>query len=485
MTEYPTLLIVDDDRSNLDSYALGFARQHYRILTAGGGAEALNILRSEPVDVVLTDLKMPGVDGLAVVQAASSLPVPAVTIVITAFGTIESAVEAMRHGAFDYITKPVNLLELRAKVEKAVEVRSLRVKNESLQGLLNQKFRFEGVIGVSKEMQEIIEQSRMVADSRVSVLVEGESGTGKELIARAIHFNSPRAAGPFVPIHCAAIPESLLESELFGHEKGSFTGAIQRRIGQIESADGGTVFLDEVGEIPLSVQVKLLRVIEQREITRIGRTQPVPVDMRMVAATNKDLSREVAEGRFREDLYYRLNVVRITIPPLRQRPVDIPALVHHFLETLGRENNRPSLKISQDALQCLMNYSWPGNIRQLRNVLEQTIVFSRGDFLNLEDLPLSVHAETQNTPALTSAAARAPHISSEETPSAGDLGIDDKMTLDEIERRYIVYTLDKLKENRTRTAEKLGISRRTLQRKLKELGLEEQACAEMSQETEE
>jgi len=482
----PTLLIVDDDRSNLESYSLGFARQPYRVLTANGGVEALSLLRTETIDAVLTDLKMPDVDGLAVVRAAASLPVPPGCIVITAYGTIESAVEAMRHGAFDYITKPVNLLELRAKVEKALEVRTLRLKNEDLQGLLNQRFRFEGVIGVSKEMQEIIEQARTAADSRISVLIEGESGTGKELLARAIHFNSPRAGGPFVPIHCAAIPETLLESELFGHEKGAFTGAVQRRIGQFESAHGGTVFLDEVSDISPAVQVKLLRVLEQREIVRVGSTQPIALDIRLVAATNKDLAQEVGEGRFREDLYYRLNVVRIRIPALRQRPADIPPLVHHYLQTLARENNRSPLQISGAALQCLVNYAWPGNIRQLRNVMEQLVVFSRSEVLGLKDLPPPVRESTGELNEDFSESADNISDGAKTSGSSGEekdeLVLDAKMSLDEIERRYILYTLARMKDNRTRAAERLGISRRTLQRKLKELGADDHNRGELSRE---
>jgi two-component system response regulator AtoC len=289
-----------------------------------------------------------------------------------------------------------------------------------------------------------------------------------------------------VPIHCAAIPETLLESELFGHEKGAFTGAVQRRIGQFESAHGGTVFLDEVSDISPAVQVKLLRVLEQREIVRVGGTQPIALDIRLVAATNKDLAQEVGEGRFREDLYYRLNVVRIRIPSLRQRPADIPPLVHHYLQTLARENNRSPLQISAAALQCLVNYAWPGNIRQLRNVMEQLVVFSRSEVLGIKDLPPPVresagelNEDFSESVDNISEGAKMRESSGEKTD---ELVLDAKMTLDEIERRYILYTLARMKDNRTRAAEKLGISRRTLQRKLKELGADDHGRAKLSQE---
>jgi two-component system response regulator AtoC len=471
MTQEPTLLIVDDDRANLDSYVMGFQRQPYRIVTANGGAGAIEILRQGEVDVVLTDLKMPEVDGLEVIRAAAAQPVSPPTIVITAFGTIETAVEAMRLGAIDYVTKPVNLIELRAKVEKALEFRSLQVRNDELQGLLNERFKFEGVVGVSRAMHEVIEHSRMVARSRASALIEGESGTGKELIARAIHFNSPRASGPFVPIHCAAIPETLLESELFGSEKGAYTGAEHRRIGYFESAEGGTVFLDELAEIPLGTQVKLLRVLEQREITRVGAAKPIPIDIRLVAATNKRLEEEVKEGRFREDLYYRLNVVRIPLPPLRERTEDIPPLVSHFLKELAHENDRPKPGISPAALDCLGKHPWPGNIRELRNVLEQVIIFCEVDTIDVPHLPPNVArwADTEMQAASSGAGG---------SSAAPEAKSQDEMTLEELETRHIFQTLERMRDNRTKAAEKLGISRRTLQRKLKELDSEEKSAPE-------
>ncbi|MFP4379210.1 MAG: sigma-54-dependent transcriptional regulator [Candidatus Sumerlaeia bacterium] len=463
MNREPVLLIVDDDSANLESYSMGFARQPYRLLKAEGGAQAVKMLKSEDenIDVVLTDLKMPEVDGLEVVRAASAARIPAVSIVITAYGTIESAVEAMRLGAFDYITKPVNLSELRTKVEKAIQVRQLRLENEALEPVDADKFKFEGVIGNSSQMSAIIEEARMVAATKVSALVEGESGTGKELIARAIHYNSPRAEKPFVPIHCAALPETLLESELFGHEQGAFTDAHQQRIGKFESANGGTVFLDELAEIPLTTQVKLLRVLEQREVTRVGATHAIPIDIRLVAATNKDLDKEVEEGRFREDLYYRLNVVRIRIPPLRERPEDIPPLVEHFLKQLTRENRRPNISLTDRAMTALCSHPWYGNVRELRNVIEQIVVFARDTRVDIEDLPASLE--------LTGFDAKPEEPA---TPKAGaSPGAD--VSLAELEKEHILRTLKKMGGNRTRAAKKLGISRRTMQRKLKEMGYDE------------
>ena len=479
MTEKkPILLIVDDDRANLDSYSIGFARQPYRLLVAEGGEAALEILGRETVDVVLTDLKMPRVDGLEVVRAAASLPVAPVTIVITAYGTIETAVEAMRRGAFDYITKPVNLLELRGKVQKALEVRALRVRVALPRAGSESRFRFEGVVGESRKMRELIEQARIVARSRASVLIEGESGTGKELIARAIHFNSPRAAGPFVPIHCAALPESLLESELFGFEKGSFTGALERRIGQFESANGGTVFLDELAEIPLATQVKLLRVLEERQIMRVGSTTPLAIDIRLVGATNKHLDREVKEGRFREDLYYRLNVVRIHLPPLRERREDIPPLVQHFLAELAEENQRPGLKTTPEAMQALATHPWYGNVRELRNVVEQIVVFACSDTVQLDDLPTSMkllgdagYGQGATPPDQAGPASERGGLDETKAPAVKSRKAED-LSLAELEHRHILETLEKLKGNRTHAARHLGISRRTLQRKLRELGLE-------------
>jgi len=449
------LLLVDDNGESLNSLQLAFSRSDYRVLTASNGRSALAVLDEEPVDVVVTDLKMPEVDGMELLRQAVKLDTAPQVIVLTAFGTVESAVEALRQGAFHYLTKPVNLKELRLQVEKAMAHQQLRRENERLRAELDQRFGFEGVVGETPEMLDLMNKVRLIASSRATVLIQGESGTGKELIARAVHRNGPRRHRPFAPVHCAAIPETLLESELFGHEKGAFTGAIARRQGRFEQADGGTLFLDEVAEIPLSMQVKLLRVLETLEFRRVGGVEPIRVDVRLVAATNRELAAEVAKGAFREDLYYRLNVVALHLPPLRRRLSDIPLLVQAFVQEFAREGGRQPPRIDTEALLRLTQYHWPGNIRELRNVVENMMVFLDGDTLRAEHLPPQFLS-----PAPEAAA----------TPLA-PVG----QTLQEAEALLIRQALLAQSGNRTHAAEALGISRRTLQRKIKELKLDQQA----------
>lgn len=443
------LLLVDDSENNLASLQAGFIKSSYEVILAHGGDEALAVLDERNVDVVVTDLRMPDSDGLAVLDRAQEKPTPPQVIILTAFGTVESAVDALQKGAFTYLTKPVNLNELRAQVSKAMEVMALRMENVELRKQIDRRYGFEEMLGETREMQQLIERLRAIADTRATVLVEGESGTGKELVARAIHKNSSRANKPMVPIHCAALSESLMESELFGHEKGAFTGASQQRKGLFELAHGGTVFMDEVGEIPLTTQVKLLRVLESREFLRVGGIEPVKVDVRVVAATNRVLAEEVEEGRFREDLYYRLNVVHVQIPPLRARAADVPLMIRVFLDHFAEEHGKPKLDISKKALQKLMQYHWPGNVRQLRNVVENLVLFSTSSVIDLDELP----------EALMSG-------------QAGDLVVPLGVPLDQVERLVIERTLVGCGGNRTRAAEQLGISRRTLLRKIKELSLE-------------
>ncbi len=443
------LLLVDDSESNLASLQAGFIKSAYEVILAHGGEEALTVLDERNVDVVVTDLRMPDKDGLEVLDRAQEKLTPPLVIILTAFGTVESAVDALQKGAFTYLTKPVNLNELRAQVSKAMEVMALRKENVELRKQIDRRYGFEEMLGETKEMQQLIDRLRAIADTRATVLVEGESGTGKELVARAIHKNSSRANKPMVPIHCAALSESLMESELFGHEKGAFTGANQQRKGLFELAHGGTVFMDEVGEIPLTTQVKLLRVLESREFLRVGGIEPVKVDVRVVAATNRVLAEEVEEGRFREDLYYRLNVVHVTIPPLRARAADIPLMIRVFLDHFAEEHGKTKLDISKKALQKLMQYHWPGNVRQLRNVVENLVLFSTSASIDLEELP----------EALMSG-------------QAGALVVPLGVPLDQVERLVIERTLVSCGGNRTRAAEQLGISRRTLLRKIKELSLE-------------
>lgn len=444
----PTLLIVDDNDSNRTSLSVGFSRSGYTIITASGGLEAIDIIENQNIDVIITDLKMPDSDGLTVLDAAlQKLPAPPV-IIITAFGTVESAVDALQKGAFTYLTKPVNIVELRAQVVKALEVVDLKRENIALKQEIDRKYGFEGMVGETREMQGMIEKLRAIADTKATVLIEGESGTGKELVARALHKNSSRKNKPFIPIHCAALSETLIESELFGHEKGSFTGAAQQRPGLFELANGGTVFLDEVGEIPLTTQVKLLRVLESREFLRVGGTSPVKVDVRVLAATNRVLNEEVEEGRFREDLYYRLNVVQVVIPPLRARSADIPLMITSFLKQFSEEHGKSSIDMTKKAVQKLMQYHWPGNVRQLRNVIENLVLFSTGKSIDVDELPDLISGQTD------------------------EITIPLGVPLDQIERRVIERTLVSTNGNRTRAAEQLGISRRTLLRKIKELNME-------------
>jgi DNA-binding NtrC family response regulator len=444
-----TLLIVDDNDEVRSSLVAGFARSPYRVLQASSGEEGIALLQSETVDAVITDMKMPGASGMDVLDAAleSSPAIP--VIMLTAFGTIEQAVDAMQRGLHCYLTKPVNIKELRAQVDRAIQSIRLKRENITLRREVDRRTGLQELLGESKEMQALLERIRTIADTRATVLIEGESGTGKELVARALHRASGRANKPFVPIHCAALSESLIESELFGHEKGAFTGAQGRRQGMFELAHGGTIFLDEVCQVPLATQVKLLRVLESREFLRVGGVETVRVDVRVVAATNRSLLVEVEEDRFREDLYYRLNVVRIEIPPLRARTGDIPILLNHYLRVFCEEHGKPLVGLTPAALKKLTDYSWPGNVRQLRNVVENLVLFSRGRDIEVDDLPAELNA-----------------------PPASELRIALGEKMDLIERRVIEWTLQAADRNRTRAAEMLGISRRTLLRKIKELNLE-------------
>ncbi len=446
------LLLVDDQPEVLEGLALAFGRTDHEAVTATSGEEAIHTLNSEDIDVVVTDLKMDGIDGMGVLRHALTLsPAPAV-ILLTAHRTIESAVDALKEGAFDYLTKPVNVKELRVLVDKATEHRRLVRENYELRQTLDKRFGIEGLVGESPEMSELYQTLRQVGPTRATVLIQGESGTGKELVARALHQASPRAKKDFVAVHCAALPETLLESELFGHERGAFTGAVARRPGRFEIASGGTLLLDEIGEIPLSMQVKLLRVLEQREIQRVGGNETVKTDVRLVCATNRDLEEEVAEGRFREDLYYRLKVVQVSVPPLRHRRSDIPLLATHFLKEFAKESGRPVPTLCKDSIEALQGYHWPGTVRELRNIMENSFVFLKGDTISAGDLPRAIRR-------------------GEAAPTEG-LQIPLGLPLEEVETMYLKRTLASVDGNRTRASEILGISRRTLQRRIKELGID-------------
>ena len=443
----PTVLIVDDERHTREGLQQMLEDQ-YDVYLAENADQAFTLMASETFDLVLTDLRMPGKSGLKVIDKALALKNRPPVIMMTAYGNVPSAVEAMKRGAYDFLTKPVNLEKLEILMKRALESKSLQTEVESLHERLDVKYSFEGIIGNSKELKEVIERVKLVAPSRASVLIEGETGTGKERIAQAIHQNSNRGQGPFVAVHCAALPANLLESELFGHEKGAFTGATERRIGRFELADGGTLFLDEIGEISLATQVKLLRFLEQRTFERIGSSKMIKVDTRLVAATNRDLQQMVNEGTFREDLYFRLNVVQITMPPLRERTEDLPILLNHFLGEFAEENHIDAPTFEPGAMQCLRRYLWPGNIRELRNFAENVVVLHRGSVIRDYDLESKFRGETRSID--------------------GEEKFVSPLDKEENEKRLLREALADAKGNRTSAAKLLGVSRRTLHRKLQQ-----------------
>ena len=461
MSEKASIVIIEDDQANRRSLVRALSRQGYRIEAFAEAEPALSYLREHrEVSLVITDLMLPGTDGFGVLEEARAIDPHLGVLMITGHGSVESAVDAMKRGADDYLTKPVNLEELRKRVSTLVEKARLTKRVYELETRLGEKF--GQMVGRSKAMEALFRQMDLVAAARSNVLIVGDSGTGKELVANALHDNSPRHGKRFLPINCAAIPAEILESELFGHERGSFTGATSRTVGKFELADGGTLFLDEIGELPLEMQVKLLRVLEQREFMRVGGSETISVDIRLVAATNSDLEAAVNEGRFRSDLYYRLKVVTLKIPPLRERREDIPLLANHFLELFTKENAREGMHISPDAMRAMVQYGWEGNVRELKNLIESLVVLAPEDEIRVEDLPPeygSLEEEGQGGPGI---ALDGPGTAEESGRS---------LTMDEIERRAILDALEKTGGNRTQAAEMLGIGLRTLQRKLKEYKL--------------
>jgi DNA-binding NtrC family response regulator len=404
-------------------------------------------MEAETFDVILTDLRMAGKSGLKVIDLAIQLPNRPICIMMTAYGNVETAVEAMRRGAFDFLTKPVNLEKLEIIIKRALKSKKIEVENTVLHERLDKKYSFSGIVGNSKALTDVLDQVKLVAPSRATVLLEGETGTGKELIAQAIHQNSTRSRKPFIAVHCAALATNLLESELFGHEKGAFTGATERRIGRFEAADGGTLFLDEIGEIDASTQVKLLRFLETRSFERLGSSKPVNVDVRLVCATNRDLAQMSKEGEFREDLLYRLNVVTIKLPALRHRQEDMVSLINHYIKQFSEENHVKPVHITEDALGVLCNYRWPGNIRELRNFCENIVVLKRGSEVTKYDLDAKYRSEDEP-------------VNDKVTAPLASLSKTDN------EKKLLRDALVKAGGNRTRAAELMGISRRTLHRKL-------------------
>ncbi|QJE99206.1 sigma-54-dependent Fis family transcriptional regulator [Luteolibacter luteus] len=453
----PTLLIADDEKATRDGLRAAL-EEEFEVFTASNVAEALSVLKAEQIDLLLTDLRMGGDSGMDLLEKAMALPHPPVSIMMTAYGSVDTAVEAMRRGAWHFVTKPLNLDEVEMLLKRALRGRKLEVENRQLREQISDSSGLERLAGKSPAIQKVSDIVRQVAPTRATVLIEGESGTGKEVVAHAIHRLSGRPPEKLVIVHCAALSPQILESELFGHEKGSFTGANQRRIGRFEQADGGTLFLDEIGEIDASIQVKLLRALSERTIERVGSNTPIKVDVRVVAATNKNLGAMVARGDFREDLFFRLNVVRIQMPPLRDRVEDIVLLAGVFLKEFAEENGRPIKPLSDLALRHLRSYPWPGNVRELRTAIEHGVVMSNDPVIDLHHLPSSLLGDVPVLAAPVTA------------PTEGKitLAAPRELNLHALETSAIRAALAEAGGNRTRAAEILGISRRTLQRKLKE-----------------
>ncbi len=450
MAEPFRILVVDDEATQRELVCGYLKKQGFEVFAAPSAERALELFRQEPVELILTDQRMPNLSGLDLVKAAQAINPETSVMVMTAYGNIETAVEAMKAGAADYLTKPLHLEELLQRIQRIRERCRLYEENRELREALKERHRIEGIIGESGQMLEVISLVQRVASSEATVLIRGESGTGKELIAKAIHYASPRAAWPLVRVNCAALPENLLESELFGHERGAFTGAVAARKGRFELADGGTLFLDEIGDLPLHLQAKLLRVLQEREFERVGSSQTVKVNARVLSATNRDLETMIKSGQFREELYYRLNVVTLRLPPLRERRPDLPALMEHFLKHFAAKNSKTIRSFSQDARQALLRYDYPGNVRELENLIERAVVLSRGDVIGGGDLPLTLEASEEKSAHETQLTA----------------------AVEGLERRMIKDALARSGGVQTRAAEQLGITERALRYKLNKYGLQ-------------
>ncbi|HZF00278.1 MAG TPA: sigma-54 dependent transcriptional regulator [Methylomirabilota bacterium] len=447
----PMLLIVDDEKTTREGLRAAL-EDRYDVYIAEDAKAAMDLLESENFDVMLTDFRLPNEDGMKLIARAKSLSKPPICILMTAYGSEELAVDAMKRGADDYIAKGrLQIDELEMRIARALRRQNLETENVSLRKQLDSKFGLENIVGESPAMKEIFQTVQQVAPTRASVLLTGESGTGKELIAKAIHQLSPRAKLPFVTVHCAALAPTLLESELFGHERGAFTSAHERRIGRFEQAQGGTLFLDEIGEIDATIQVKLLRFLGERTFERVGSNKTLTADIRIVAATNKNLEELVKAGKFREDLFFRLRVVEIELPPLRERTGDIPLLARRFLREFAKENNKSVNDFTADALEWLMNYSWPGNVRELRTAMEHAVVLCRGEKISARDLPRQISIHARNEMQLLQ---------------------QNDLTVKEAEKQLIVHALKETDGNRTLAAKKIGMSRRTFHRKLHTYHLE-------------
>lgn len=456
MSEKARILVVDDERSMQEFLEIFFRREGYDVVTAGDCGSALLAIDSDDFDVVISDVQMPDHSGLDLLRTIKQTSPETVVIMITAFATTEAAIAAMKEGAYDYVTKPFKVDELRLVVEKALEKKILTQENRRLRSELRTRARSRSLVGASASMQKVYDLVAQVASTKTNVLISGESGTGKELVARAIHDQSDRRDRPFVAVNCGAIPENLLESELFGHVKGAFTGAIQSKAGLFETADGGTLFLDEIGELPASLQVKLLRVLQDKCVRRVGGNTDRSIDVRIVAATNRDLAEEVEAGRFRDDLYYRLNVIQVPLPSLRERMEDVPLLLHHFLEKYGREFDKEVEGFSDEALEKIQAYPWPGNVRELENMVERALALCRTRRVEVENLPPGIVDPRQRA-----GSARLP---------ADGANLDE--LVNEFERNLLREALERTGGVKKRAAHLLGISFRSFRYRLEKLGID-------------
>jgi len=447
MNSKPLILVAEDEDLMRAIVARLLGEAGYRVAAVPSAEEALEVFAAEDVAVTLTDIRMAGMDGLTLLDRVKDIDAEALVVVMTAYSSVDSAVAALRKGAYDYITKPFVNEDLLQSVKNAIRQRELFRENRNLRRELDRRYSFSEIIGTSEALQQVFRLVEKVAATNTNVLIYGESGTGKELIARAVHHNSPRSDRPFVAVNCGALPETLLESELFGHTKGAFTGAVGARPGLFRSAEGGTVFLDEIGEVSPTMQVRLLRAVQEHEVTPVGSSRAERFDARIVCATNRDLEKEVTEGRFREDLFYRLNVIEVHLPPLRERREDIPLLVRHFVKRTSREQSQPEKAIEQAAMTALINYNWPGNVRELQNAVERAFTLS-GEQIDLQSLPPRVRDAAGSAPAVRDPDGLRP-------------------TLAEVERRYILETLASVNQDKARASNVLGIDLSTLYRKLK------------------
>lgn len=452
------ILVIDDSPEILALFSEYLKAEGFEVETSGDGATGVEMIEKKSYDLIVTDLKMPGMDGMKVLEFAMNHSPDSICIILTGYGTVKNAVEAIKLGAFDYLTKPVKMDEILVTMQRALEYRNLKLENINLRNQLKKKYKFENIIGDHEGMQKVFEIMEKVADTDSTILILGESGTGKELIAKAIHYNSYRRERPFVPVNCAAIPSELLESELFGHEKGAFTNAIRTRIGRFELANGGTVFLDEIGDMNPLLQSKLLRVLQERQFERVGGVKTIKTDIRVIAATHQDLKQAVQQKRFREDLYYRLNVIPLRIPPLRERRSDIPLLAHHFLDYFNRSKKKRIKGINDEAMECMVSYDWPGNVRELENTVERMVILVDQDIIAPQDLPEKFHAFPLSEPAQML-----------EIPEEG-ISLD--TAVNEFEKNLILQALIKTGWVKNKAARLLNLNRTTLIEKIKRQNLQ-------------